>query len=46
MLDKLTIVLTLKGREAFTLRWMDYMNTIQCDCKILIFDKEEKCQFL
>ena len=38
MLNKLTIVLTLWHREAFTLRWMDYMNTIQCGYKILIAD--------
>jgi glycosyltransferase domain-containing protein len=38
MLNKLTIVLTLRHREDFTLRWMDYMNTIQCGYKILIAD--------
>ena len=38
MINKLTIVLTVKHREEFTLRWMDYMNTIKCGCKILIAD--------
>ena len=37
-LNKLTIVLTLRHREEFTLRWMDYMNSVQCGYKILIAD--------
>ena len=35
---KLTITLTLKGRDEFTYRWMDYMNNIACPYKILIAD--------
>lgn len=35
---KLTIVLTLKGREEFTYRWLKYMNDIKCSYKILIAD--------
>ena len=35
---KLTIVLTLKDREAFTRRWMRYMNDQCCPYKILIAD--------
>lgn len=34
----LTITLTLKGRDDFTYRWMDYMNEMCCPCKILIAD--------
>ncbi len=34
----LTIVLTLKGRENFTYRWMSYMNDMKCPYKILIAD--------
>ncbi len=36
--SKLTIVLTLKDREAFTRRWMWYMNDQCCPYKILIAD--------
>ena len=36
--SKLTIVLTLKDREAFTRRWMRYMNDQCCPYKILIAD--------
>ena len=35
---KLTITLTLKGRDEFTYRWMDYMNEMRCPYKILIAD--------
>jgi glycosyltransferase domain-containing protein len=35
---KLTIALTLKGREQFTYRWMEYMNEMRCPYKILIAD--------
>lgn len=35
---KLTITLTLKGREEFTYRWMEYMNEMRCPYKILIAD--------
>lgn len=35
---KLTITLTLKGREDFTYRWMEYMNKNRCPYKILIAD--------
>ena len=35
---KLTITLTLKGREPFTYRWMQYMNEMRCPYKILIAD--------
>ena len=38
MLDKLTVVLTIKGRSEFTKRWLAYMESIQCRCKILIAD--------
>jgi glycosyltransferase domain-containing protein len=37
----LTIVLTLKGRDEFTLRWMKYMNEVVCPFKILIADGGE-----
>lgn len=36
--NRLTIVLTIKGRPEFTQRWMHYMNTNQCSYKILIAD--------
>jgi glycosyltransferase domain-containing protein len=35
---KLSIMLTLKGREEFTYRWMGYMNEMRCPYKILIAD--------
>jgi glycosyltransferase domain-containing protein len=38
MENKLTIVLTIKGRTEFTLRWMNYMNIVSCPYKILIAD--------
>lgn len=38
MNDKLTIVLFLKGREPYTLRWLEYMNEARCPFKILIGD--------
>lgn len=38
MLNKLTVVLTIKGRSEFTMRWMAYMNSVQCKFKILIAD--------
>jgi glycosyltransferase domain-containing protein len=46
MLKKLTIILTIKGRSNFTLRWMRYMNALQCEFKILIADggKDESLQ--
>lgn len=34
----LTIILTLKNRSYFTLRWMHYMNINQCIYKIIIAD--------
>jgi glycosyltransferase domain-containing protein len=34
----LTIVLTLKGRDEFTYRWMSYMNDIKCPYHIIIAD--------
>lgn len=36
--NKLTLVLFLRGREAFTLRWLEYMDTIRCPFRILIAD--------
>jgi glycosyltransferase domain-containing protein len=36
--SSLTIILTLKDREAFTRRWMHYMNDCRCPYKILIAD--------
>jgi hypothetical protein len=38
MKNKLTIVLTLKDRSDFTIRWMQYMNDQDCPYKILIAD--------
>ena len=38
MINKLTIVLSLKDRSNFTYRWMKYMNAISCPYKILIAD--------
>ena len=35
---KLTIVLTIKDRVAFTYRWMQYMNDLRCPYRILIAD--------
>lgn len=35
---KLSIILTLKDRSNFTIRWMTYMNDIHCPFKILIGD--------
>jgi glycosyltransferase domain-containing protein len=35
---ELTIILTLKGRDAFTHRWMEYMNGMRCPYKILLAD--------
>jgi|APSaa5957512576_1039674.scaffolds.fasta_scaffold01322_3 glycosyltransferase domain-containing protein len=35
---KLTIILTLKGRDEFTYRWMKYMNEMRCLYKILLAD--------
>lgn len=35
---QLTITLTIKGREEFTHRWMEYMNAMHCPYKILIAD--------
>lgn len=37
----LTIVLTLKGRDDFTIRWMKYMNEVACPYQILIADGGE-----
>jgi len=34
----LTIVLTLKDRDEFTYRWMNYMNEMRCQYKILVAD--------
>ncbi|MEI8033283.1 MAG: TIGR00180 family glycosyltransferase [Chlorobiaceae bacterium] len=34
----LTIILTIKGRTPFTLRWMRYMNDMKCAHRILIAD--------
>ena len=33
-----TIILTLKGRDEFTYRWMHYMNEMRCQYKILVAD--------
>jgi len=38
MENKLTIILTIKGRSGFTIRWMEYMNSINCPYKIFIAD--------
>lgn len=38
MRDKLTILLTLKGRPRFTFRWLDYMERMRCPYRILISD--------
>ena len=37
-MNQLTIILTLKNRSNFTLRWMHYMNMNQCKYKIFIAD--------
>jgi glycosyltransferase domain-containing protein len=39
--NKVTIVLTLKGRTPFTYRWLRYMNEMYCPYKILIADGGE-----
>ena len=36
--DKLTIVLPLKGRPLFTIRYFLYMEAVKCPFKILIAD--------
>lgn len=36
--NSLTILLTLKGRPAFTFRWLDYMNRVGCPYPIIISD--------
>lgn len=36
--QQLTIILTLKDRVDFSLRWMNYMNDIRCPYKILVAD--------
>lgn len=36
--SSLTIILTLRDREAFTYRWMQYMNDMRCPHHILIAD--------
>ena len=38
LVDKLTIILTLKGRRQFTYRWLDYMNIISFPFNIHIAD--------
>ena len=38
--DKLTIILTLYGREEFTQRWLKYMNENLCPYKIIIGDSK------
>jgi glycosyltransferase domain-containing protein len=39
-----TIVLTLKGRDEFTYRWMHYMNEMRCQYKILVADGGESIE--
>jgi hypothetical protein len=36
--DKVTIILTLKGRKNFTIRYLTYLNEINCPYKILLAD--------
>ena len=43
--SKLTIILTIAGREMFTQRWLRYMNDIQCPYKILIGDNKNDTFF-
>ena len=38
--NKLTIILTLYGREDFTQRWLEYMNYHSCPYKIIIGDSK------
>jgi len=38
MNDKTTLVLVIKDRPFFTLRWLSYMDNIKCPYKILIAD--------
>ena len=38
--NKLTIILTLYGRENFTQRWLEYMNDHSCPYKIIIGDSK------
>ena len=38
MNNSLTVLLLLKGRPSFTKRWMDYMNAIKFNHKIIIAD--------
>ena len=39
--NKLTILLTLKGRESFTYRWLEYSNNIRLPFRIYIADGEK-----
>jgi glycosyltransferase domain-containing protein len=41
LFDRVTIILTLKGREDFTYRWMNYMDNKRCPYRILIADGGE-----
>ena len=41
MNNKLTIILTLKDRTEFTIRWLNYMNDMKCPYQILIADGGE-----
>ena len=38
--DELTIILLLKGRDDFTLRWFEYADATSLPCKIIVADGE------
>lgn len=41
MLEDLTVILTLKGRENFSQRWLDYMSQQSFNCSIIIADGDQ-----
>jgi len=38
MMNDLTIILLLKGRDAFTIRWFEYAKKFQLSCKVIVAD--------
>jgi len=41
VLEDLTVILTLKGRENFSQRWLDYMSQQSFNCSIIIADGDQ-----
>jgi glycosyltransferase domain-containing protein len=38
MMNDLTIILLLKGRDAFTIRWFEYAKKFKLSCKVIVAD--------